>query len=348
MEGIYFRRSGLLMNDLLRSLFFALRTSAGLLAISMMAHAQFKEIGPAPFPPAEAHQKIRVLLDQIDATNRQQSVKTMIGWLDWYRDVLDEELIAAWKGDKRANLSLVMDDLGDSRVASEIARLWRQPGLNRADAPILSKLMARYTDSATPFLHDVLQTPQLSRPEAEAVCRILLDMPDRFRASALQVLPHYRDTAQSLLAQDMHGNDQEAMGRAQFWLRDLNWDAPGDTGVHQAAGRRPPPAPITSADASSSRPRLARADDSASPVTQPPQTAYNGARSGTLTCSGMIPQNAEFVFRNLPPVEMKLDYDTKIWNAHLVPGEGGTQRLILRNISTGPQKKCVVHWSASQ
>jgi hypothetical protein len=358
MEGIYlFRRSGLLMNDLLRYFFSALRTSAGLLAISVMGHAQFKEIGTAPFAPAEAHQKIRVLLDQVDAANRQQTVRTMIEWLDWYRDVLDEELIAAWKGDKRANLSFVMDELGDSRVASEIVKSWRQPGFNRADAPILSKLMARYSDSATPFLHDVLQTPALSRPEAEAVCRILFDMPDQFRRSALQVLPHYRDTAQSLLVQDLHGGDQETMGRAQFWLKDLNWDVLGDTSAPQAPRRRQTQAPISSGDTASPRPPLARPDDSDSPVPQPlpapqpavlPPATYNGARSGTLTCSGLIPQNAEFVFRNLPPMEMKLDYDTKMWNARLVRGEGETQRLILKNISSGPQKNCVVHWSAIQ
>jgi hypothetical protein len=73
---------------------------------------------------------------------------------------------------------------------------------------------------------------------------------------------------------------------------------------------------------------------------------YSGAQSGTLTCGGLIPQNAEFVFRNLPRGELKLEYDTKNWNARLVPGNGATQRLILTNVSSGPQKKCVVHWSA--
>jgi hypothetical protein len=259
MGRIYFRRSDLLMNDTLRRLLSALRTSAGLVAISMMVYAQFKEIGPAPFPPAEAHQKIRALLDQVDATNRQQTVKILTGWLDWYRDVADEELITTWKGDKRTNLNLVMDELGDPRIASEIVRSWRQPGLNRADAPILSKLMARYTDSAEPFLHDVLQTPDLSRPETEAVCRILLDMPEQFRGGALQILPHYRNTAQSLLAQDLRASDQETMGRAQFWLRGLKWDVPGETSTQQAPVRRQTPTPMTSADPAPSRPRLTTA-----------------------------------------------------------------------------------------
>jgi hypothetical protein len=72
------------MNNLLTCLFSVLRTSATLFAISMTTYAQFREIGPAPFPPAEAHRKIRILLDQVDAANQQQTVKTIIGWLDWY------------------------------------------------------------------------------------------------------------------------------------------------------------------------------------------------------------------------------------------------------------------------
>jgi hypothetical protein len=42
---------------------------------------------------------------------------------------------------------------------------------------------------------------------------------------------------------------------------------------------------------------------------------------------------------------MQLEYDTKIWDARLAPGDGGTQRVIIRNKSSGPQKRCVVHWS---
>jgi hypothetical protein len=76
---------------------------------------------------------------------------------------------------------------------------------------------------------------------------------------------------------------------------------------------------------------------------------YSGARSGTLESSGgPIPQNAEYVFRDVPLVKMHLDYDTKTWDARLVPGEGQTQRLIVRNKSSGPQKRCVVHWSVIQ
>jgi hypothetical protein len=49
------------------------------------AEAQFKEIGPAPFPPAVAHQRIRTLLDQVEPSNRQQTLDTLNGWTPWFR-----------------------------------------------------------------------------------------------------------------------------------------------------------------------------------------------------------------------------------------------------------------------
>ena len=81
MEGILLRRSGLLMRRFSEYRLSALRTSAGLLLIGMMAHAQFKEIGSAPFPPAEAHQKIRALLDQVDSagTGSKPSKRSSVG-----------------------------------------------------------------------------------------------------------------------------------------------------------------------------------------------------------------------------------------------------------------------------
>ena len=351
------------MNKLLKSSCFAFRTMAGLFAMSVVALAQFREIGPAPFPPAEAHQKIRLLLDQVDAENRPQTVKMLLGWVDWYRDVLDEEVIATWKGDRRANLAFVIDDLQDARIASEIAGAWRQPGLDRTTAPILAKLMTRYSDSTGPFFGDMLQLPNLSGPEAEVVCRILLDLPERWRSNALRILPHYRNVAQNLLAQDLHDRDEEKVGKAEFWLRDLQWNVP-DSG-DDAPRRRPAVAPMTRSDPSyppptQGRPTLARPDPGNAPPLQSPMPlssrpvpmatqprAYAGAQSGTLTCSGAVPQNAEYVFRNLPPGDLKLDYDTKNWNARLLAADGGTQRLILTNISSGPQKKCVVQWSVA-
>jgi hypothetical protein len=77
-----------------------------------------------------------------------------------------------------------------------------------------------------------------------------------------------------------------------------------------------------------------------------PAPLYDGAKSGTLTCTGgPVPQNAEYVFRDLPLVKMRLDYDTKTWDAHLSPAIGQTQKLILRNKSPSPQKRCEVRWS---
>ena len=79
---------------------------------------------------------------------------------------------------------------------------------------------------------------------------------------------------------------------------------------------------------------------------QPTSTApTSGAWSGDLTCSGgPIAQNADFVFRDLPAGKLQLTYNSKIWEARLVPGDGQTQQLILTNRGSGPQKKCVVHW----
>jgi len=142
-------------------------------------YGQFKEVGAAPFPPAEAHQKIRSLLDDVNPSNRQQTAKTLVGWLVWYRDIADQEMIAEWRSDKRAGLGLVVDELGDARVGSEIAASWRQPGLSLLDAPMLEKLFTHFSDGAEIFVRDLLRKPDLSGNEAEAACRILIDLPER-------------------------------------------------------------------------------------------------------------------------------------------------------------------------
>jgi hypothetical protein len=129
------------------------------------------------------------LLDNVDPDNRQQTAETLSGLLVWYRDLVDDELITAWKGDGRANLPALMAPLADSRVASAIVDFsWRQQhpaAFNLKYAPLLGDLMARYPASADTFLHDLLgpaagggQMLDLSQPVADAVCRILLDMPD--------------------------------------------------------------------------------------------------------------------------------------------------------------------------
>ena len=118
-----------------------------LLTVGIAANAQFKEIKEAPFPAAEAPRKIATLLEKTDADNRNQTVATLLGWSDWYRDILDQELIARWQGDQRANLTLVMRDLANSRVASQIVEYsWRRQRaatFTLTYAPTLGDLMAR-------------------------------------------------------------------------------------------------------------------------------------------------------------------------------------------------------------
>lgn len=309
----------------------------------MTANAQFKEIGPAPFPESVARQKIRTLLERVDPSNRQETVKTLIGWVDWYRDLLDEELIAAWQKDTRGNLTIVMGSLADPRVAAAVVEFsWRQrpeTAFIPAYAPMLGDLMERFADSAQPFLSDLLgatgqPAPVLSQSEAETVCRILIDMPDlrTWRKDALQILPHYRLAAENVLTQDLNGADREKSYSARVWLRDLKSDV-RDVASEPPTQRRKLQLSMPSGPAPA-------------PAPAPASAPYDGPMSGTLKCSGSpVPQNAEMVFPNLPLLRLQLDYDAKIWEARLVPGEGQTQRLILRNKGAGAQKRCVVHWN---
>jgi len=283
------------------------------------ACAQFKEIGKAPFTEPVARQKIRTLLQVVQPGNRKETIDTLTGWTVWYRATLDDELIAAWKADTRANLAGIIGPLADPRVASAVVefswRQQRQTAFTLALAPVLGDLMERFPESAKPFLDDLLgqPIPSLAQSEAETVCRILIDMPDigTWRKTASQILPRYRDVAEQVLERDEHSDDREKAYRAQVWLREL----------------RP---------------------ESSAPVRMPlarPQAPYDGPKSGTLECNGgPVPVGSEFVFRNLPPVKMQLDYDTKTWDAHFSPGEHQTQRLVLINKSNTPQRNCVVHW----
>lgn len=390
------------MNRLRRLVPVAVRVSmCAIWAAAFTSSAQFKVVGPPPVTPVVAHQQIKTLLEKVDPNNSAQTIQTLTGLLAWYRDIVDDELIAAWKKNPGANLSEALESLADSRVATEVVTSsWREQrpaAFNLANAPMLGHLMARFPESAQPFLDDLLGSgglpmPDLSPPEAEAVCRILLDMPEigTWRRTALQVLPHYRRAAESLLTQDLHGSDRERSFQAQRWLADLKSDVPETTNDQPKFRRRPgtaisPSSPsgvnnrapvsdrassenstapaiwpppeadrATAVATGNSRPAVtlpAQAPVTAAPLVpsvQPaaPAQSYQGARSGTLeSTGGPIPQNAEYVFRNLPAVKIQLDYDTKIWDARLVPGEGQTQRLILKNKGSGPQKRCVVHWS---
>jgi len=325
--------------------------------------AQFKEVAPAPYTPAVARQKIRTLIGNAGP----QTAETLSGLLVWYRDIVDDELIAAWKGDNRANLPALITPLADSRVASEIVEFsWRQQPaatFNLTYAPMLGDLMARYQSSAEPFLRDLLggQMPALPKPVADAVCRILLDMPDTgtWRKTALQILPRYRLSAQALLLQDLRGSNQEKVYRAQFWISDLKLNVPGVTSDPPKAQSRPAPVAIRAnpptSDSFSQRPHIVeqpapQAAPQASSQPSPQSSAlrpYNGPRSGTLKCSGdPVPPNAEYVFPGMPLGNIQLDLDGKPWDARLVVGKGQqTQDLILTNRAARPQKGCTVRWS---
>ncbi len=127
-----------------QGLLFALVLFAG----CMTARAQFKETPPAPYTPDVAREKIRTLLGNADAGSRQQTAATLTGLLVWYRDIVDDELIAAWKGDARASLPGLMAPLADARVAAAIVDFsWRQQRdatFNFTYAPMLGDLMTRY------------------------------------------------------------------------------------------------------------------------------------------------------------------------------------------------------------
>jgi TonB family protein len=218
------------------------------LAAAITADAQFQIVGPAPASPAVARQQIRTLLERVDPDNSPRTIKTLSGLTPWFRDILDEELIAAWRKDGRANLAPVIEPLADPRVAAGIVefswRQQRQATFTPAYAPMLGHLMARYPDSAQPFLDDLLGSTatgqhalDLSQPEVQAVCRILIDMADvrRWKKNALQILLHYRQEAKALLDKDMQGDDAEERDRASSWLADL-------AAADFAAGAQPSPA----------------------------------------------------------------------------------------------------------
>src|ERR1700678_4520410 len=103
------------------------RAALGFLFCLPFAAAQFQIIWPAPMPASAARQQIRTLLEKIDPDNGQRTIKTLSGLTPWYRDILDSELIAAWRKDDRTNLAQVIEPLADPRVAAGIIEFsWRQ------------------------------------------------------------------------------------------------------------------------------------------------------------------------------------------------------------------------------
>lgn len=338
------------------------------------ARAQFKEIGPPPFSKAVAHQRMRALLDRVEPGNRQQTIDQLNSLVPWFRDVLDDELISAWQRDGRDRLLLVMEPMSDPPVAAAVVAFsWHSRAdstFNPTYAPMLAHLMARYPESSREFVSELQgpAPPQLGPLQEEAVCRILIDMPDigNWSRNALEILPRYRATAERLLEQDRQGSDEDKRYRAHMLLAQLRGERTGATeaptvrrrtavssGPHDTSGPilRPPPEAVSARPAAPPEPPVHLADP---PRTDPPPPAtaaiapqvYNGPMSGTLECTGNpVPQNAEYVFRNLPLLKLQLDYDRKIWEARLTPADNQSQRLILRNKSSGAQRRCVVHWS---
>src|SRR5579862_3322038 len=102
--------------------------SIAVLALGTAAYPQFKEIGPPPYPPATARQKIRTLIEKADPSTPQPTIDALFRLAPWYRDIVDEELIAAWhQQDARASLTQILEPLADARVASAIVEFsWRQ------------------------------------------------------------------------------------------------------------------------------------------------------------------------------------------------------------------------------
>src|SRR5262249_41662548 len=102
--------------------------------------------------------------------------------------------------------------------------------------------------------------------------------------------------------------------------------------------------------ASSPPPAVDAPPDSPSPtsVLVPGPAQYSGPATGIVKYEGApIVQNAEIVFRNLPPGRLVLEYDQNTWEARLEPGEG-SQRLVMRNKKPGTQNKCLVSWHLIQ
>lgn len=357
------------------------------------AWAQFKETPPAPYAQTTARQKIRTLLQNAGPDNQAKTVETLSGLVVWYRDLLDDELITAWKGNQRANLPDLVTSLADARLASAIVDYsWheaRPATFTLAYAPMLGNLMARYPASAEPFLRDLAgpaaaggPMPGLSKPEADAVCRILLDMPDtgNWKKTALQILPYYRQSAQDLLVADLRGTDQDKSYRAQFWAVQLKLNIPGYSSDEPPTRRKlsrslPPPADPPAGYAPPAGPAVSGSfqqrphivgESSLAPAPASPGNAqanavsnrpypfpaapypfpYTGPRSGTLKCEGEpIPPDGEYVFPGMPMGNLQLDLGGKPWEARLAPGQGQTQTLILTNKSSKPQKKCTVKWN---
>lgn len=83
-------------------------------------------------------------------------------------------------------------------------------------------------------------------------------------------------------------------------------------------------------------------------VVPPPSAVVRtvpGPRSGRLEYNGTpVPQNGEIVFSGIPAGKLRLDYDRSAWVAIIALGDDNTQRIILRSLKSGTQKKAWLIW----
>jgi TonB family protein len=311
-------------------------------SIGAICSAQFKEIPPAPFSDAVARNKISALLQAVSPRNERETIAALSDLALWYRAILDDELVEAWKSGTRANLPDVVDRLADNRVASAIVefswRVQRQATFNLTYAPILGNLMARYPDSANPFLADLLSSARggqseliLSRSESEAVCRILLDLPNsgNWRADALRILPRYQSVTESLLDHDINEGDAEKSAAARFWLDDLR--QAGATMPRAEAMRQS----IGDGGEIVSRPTLRATADSPAPTTAG-QSALPGATGAAVSNGrnsagrGMVmPVVLSSVQPEYTPIARRLNVEGTVTLSVLVGRDG-----LIRDVQT--------------
>jgi len=167
--------------------------------------------------------------------------------------------------------------------------------------------------------------------EAPAIRRRASSQPSERSAGPI-VFPSAATSANSVPEQRPESNASNRSGQ----------QSPLQVSIPASAQPAPPTAPAAVPPAANPAPVPPSQPASVPAAAQ----SYNGPNSGTLECTGgPVPQNAEYVFRNLPSLRLNLDYDQKVWDARLTAGENQTQRLVLKNKSSGPQKRCVVHWS---
>lgn len=105
------------------------------------------------------------------------------------------------------------------------------------------------------------------------------------------------------------------------------------------------PQPDAPAQAADEPAATAQAPPAPSAPEAPAKPLYMGPLAGTLTYRGPpVVQHGEIVFDHLPPTRLRLLYDTNAWDARLLPGTDGMQKVVLRSLKRGTQKKCVVRW----